>query len=726
MTLSRMLRIMAWLLAIALIVWAFLDPRFRNVEGFPTGEFCLPMAASLALLFLGWTLPTRFRRFGLWTALAIVGQAVALQLIHAGPLLHYQHYKIIGQPVQKDLFLYAIFLLQTALVAVGLRQLWRNLQAWLSKNFKIWQLALIGIVFFLSSATVSPKVSDYIIELIFAGAIQTVNLANIIVAVASFPEEALISLKKRFDRFFGQDDINPNKKGRRVLDKYVIAAAIWVTVIAALLAYFSYERFPHVTDEVAYVYQARYFAEGKLMTPAPPVRESFELYLMQFAGANWYPATPPGWPAVLAIGVLFKVSWLVNPLLGGVSILLIYAFLYKMYSRRIARISLLLLCLSPWYVFMSMNYMTHTLTLTCALTAALGVLRSRETGSPIWALLAGLALGVMSLIRPLEGLVMAILIGLWAIGIGGRRLKFKAIVFIVLAAGAVGALVLPYNKALTGNPAKFPLNVHTSERFGPNSNAYGFGPDRGMGWALDPHPGHSPVDGAINADLNIFSINIELFGWSIGSLLFLGLFLSSGHYKRSDYLMMSVIAGIFMAFFFYYYSGGPDFGARYWYLMIVPLTALSVRGLLELEHKFAASQSGALAMGTRTMLGVAALCLIALTNYFPWRAIDKYHHYLGMRPDIRNLEKEYRFGRSLVLVSGELIPDFASAAVQNPVDMYGDEPIFAWDRSPEVRSRVAEAYGDHPVWLIEGPSITGIGFKVISGPLPADKILDLR
>ena len=36
-------------------------------------------------------------------------------------------------------------------------------------------------------------------------------------------------------------------------------------------------------------------------------------------------------------------------------------------------------------------------------------------------------------------------------------------------------------------------------------------------------------------------------------------------------------------FFFYWYSGGPDFGARYWYLILVPLVVLSVRGLQALQ-----------------------------------------------------------------------------------------------------------------------------------------------
>jgi hypothetical protein len=47
-------------------------------------------------------------------------------------------------------------------------------------------------------------------------------------------------------------------------------SSAWVTAVAVVLAIFSYERHPHIPDEVAYVYHARYFAEGMLSMPVPP------------------------------------------------------------------------------------------------------------------------------------------------------------------------------------------------------------------------------------------------------------------------------------------------------------------------------------------------------------------------------------------------------------------------------------------------------------------------
>ena len=43
--------------------------------------------------------------------------------------------------------------------------------------------------------------------------------------------------------------------------------------------------------------------------------------------------------------------------------------------------------------------------------------------------------------------------------------------------------------------------------------------------------------------------------------------------------MLAVIAVIVGLHCFYWFSGGPDFGARYWYLVLIPCIVLAVRGL---------------------------------------------------------------------------------------------------------------------------------------------------
>jgi 4-amino-4-deoxy-L-arabinose transferase-like glycosyltransferase len=717
--LSRVLRVLLWSCGIFLLAWAFRDSRFRDAEGFVSGAFCLPITASIALFILGAAITTSLRRPAFWFALAMVGQAVSLQLINAGHALRYQHYQPFGRHLMEAHPLILLFIaLQTVLVAAGFKAHFATMRAWIGRNFKTWQILAVGLIFFLCSATVSREVRVYLAELPFAAFLQTLNLANIVLLVLALPRDAFVWSKRMFDALLGGSEKEESEQ-RKGLGRFAIWAAVWVIALATVLSFFSYERHPHIADEVVYIYHARYLASGMLTMPAPPVPEAFSIDLMDYENNRWFCPVPPGWPLVLAIGAFFTAPWLVNPLLAGLNILLAYSLIRELYDRRTARLVILLVCVSPWYIFMAMNFMTHVLTVTCALAAALAVVKSRKTDKAMWALLAGMSAGFVTLIRPLDGVIVGAVIGLWTIGVGGKRLKFTSIVAFALGCVLVGALQLQYNKMLTGNPMQFPINAYNDKYHGHNSNAYGFGPDRGMGWEIDPHPGHGPLDATINANLNTTSMNFELFGWSTGSLLLVALMLFSGSMRKSDWLMAGVFTAVFTAYFFYYFSGGPDFGARYWFLALIPFVALTVRGVRFLEQKFEVAVSGFAPAGAGVLVAVLSLSALSLVNYFPWRAIDKYHHYLEMRPDIRVLARERGFGKSLVLIRGKAHPDYASAAIYNPLDLHADAPVYAWDRSPQVRAEVLKAYSDRPIWIVNGPSITGRGFEVVEGPMSA-------
>ena len=125
-------------------------------------------------------------------------------------------------------------------------------------------------------------------------------------------------------------------------------------------------------------------------------------------------------------------------------------------------------------------------------------------------------------------------------------------------------------------------------------------------------------------------------------------------------------------------------------------------------------------LGGQLLAGASVLTVGAVLAFYPWRALDKYFHYRGMRPDILALAERHQFGRGLVLIKGGDVPDFASAAIYNPLDLKADTTIYAWDRSGEVRSELLHAFADRPVWLVSGPSITKAGYLITAGPVSAD------
>jgi 4-amino-4-deoxy-L-arabinose transferase-like glycosyltransferase len=684
---------------------------WRNGDGQWTGAVCLPFAGSAAAWGVSAAAGTAWLATAGWLAVAVLGYSSALQLVDAGPQLRYQHYPPLASIVSDDPWILAALAAQTVAVVGGLVQQRRRIaDALLQLPLRRVTLAVAASVS--TAATVSPDRWRYIAELGFAASVQLLSMATIALAMLALPSPAIERLTRVARGILGPTgDTGPAPHARP--DGVIWATAAGAAALAAVLSVVIYQRTPHVPDEVVYLQHARYLAEGMLSMPVPPVPAAFELDLMESEPHRWFSPVPPGWPFMLAVGAFAGAPWLVNPLLAGVNVLLAYVVLAALYPVRIARLSAVLLAASPWFLFLGMSYMTHMFMLTCALGAAVSVIQARRTRSLWWAAAAGVGVGATSLIRPLEGAIVGVLVGSWALGIGGSRLRRAPLAALCAGTVGMGALVLPYNYWLTGSPFRFPINQYLDRVYGSRANDYGFGPDRGMGWAIDPNPGHGPVDALINANLNGFGLNTDLFGWSTESLLFCALFLTTGTLTRSDRLMLSVIAVVFTAYFFYYFSGGPDFGPRYWFPMIVPLVALTARGIQMVDRQ----------SGGRGMAAAAALVAISLATFLPWRAIDKYHGFRNMGSHVRRLAAEYQFGADLVLVRGGRFPDYASAAVQNPIDLRSPSTIYAWDRDEKTRMAAIRAYADRRVWLIDGPTVTGAGYRVASGPWAASDLL---
>jgi len=631
-----------------------------------------------------------------WGALSLAGSMACLELIQAGTPVRYQHFLDWSALSEKPLAV-ATIAVQTAFVIAG----WTSggrlaiLRDGIAAIGWLRALVMAGAALLLS-ATVSRDIWAYARELATASTIAMVQLGTLGLAALAAPA----SESTQRDR----------EKEDRALGTFEWTAAALVVVTCGVLNVFVYQRHPHVPDEVQYLFQARYLAEGRIAIDVPPVSRAFETYLTTASSHGWYSVVPPGWPAVLGAGAFLGAEHWVNPVLSGLNVLLVALLLHRLYGSYVRKMGVLLLAASPWQLFLGMSYMPQPATLTIALLAALALDRSRRTDRATWAWLGGAALGFLAMVRQLDALIAAAAIGLWALGFGGRRVRPAAIAGLVVAALAASSVLLVYNDHFTGSPTRFPIMVYNDGLFTPGANDYGFGSNRGMGWALDPRPGHDLIDGAINTNLNLTATQVELFGWSCGSLFFALFFVVRGRFERADRAMLGVIVIVCAAYFANYFSGGPDFGARYWYLALPPLIALSVRGISALNDVTGTRRAG-------TVMAVMATA-VALLTFVPWRATDKYFHFRGMRPDIRELARVHQFGRALVVVNGANHPDFASAAAYNPLDWSAPVPIYAWNLAPGVVDELSSAFPDRPLWIVDGPSKTGGGFQVVAGPIP--------
>jgi hypothetical protein len=186
--------------------------------------------------------------------------------------------------------------------------------------------------------------------------------------------------------------------------------------------------------------------------------------------------------------------------------------------------------------------------------------------------------------------------------------------------------------------------------------------------------------------------------------------------------MLTVIVATVGSYSLYWFSGGPDFGAWYWYLTIVPLVILTVRGLKTLAQMVASGSRSPTYQGVRVTAAILLLSVMTVINYFPWRAIDKYHNFRYFLPDIPELALEYNFGKSLVLIQSNSEADYESAWIYNSLDPYADGPVYVWDKDLKTRIDLLKAYSERPVWVVEGPNTTQNGFKVVADPLSSAEL----
>jgi hypothetical protein len=579
-----------------------------------------------------------------------------------------------------------VLLLQLALVTWGLR----------AYRLRVpqgpWRHAVVPGLFVLSAATVSRSLGQTAFEIGFGVLVQLIAIAN----VALICHDAPVELFRRM--------------GAVLLPNAARLAAIFVLGASIALSLVAYQRHPHISDEVTYMLHSRYFAAGMIAMPAPPSAAAFELDLMTYEPARWFSPVTPGWPAILAIGQLLKAPWLVNPVLAAVNLVLAFALLRGFYGREFAQQSALLLAASPWFLFMGMNFMPHMAALACFLAASLALTRAMQRGSLTPALIAGAALGVLSLIRPLDAVVSLVPLAFLALY---QRIRLVQAISFVCASAAIALLSLPYNRALTGRPAYFPLMQYFDRYYWPGADSLGFGPNRGLNWPIDPKPGHDLVDAAVNSALNLSTLNGELFGWATGSLALVALGFAGRRLARPDWFMLLTGASVVAAYSFYWFSGGPDFGPRYWFLMVVPAVVFAVHGIGVLTSH----------LGPRGAIAAPMLVVASLLVFVPWRVVDKYRGYLRMQPDAPRLARELRFGRSLVFIRGERFPDYASAATYNPLDLRAAAPVYAWFKNETALREAIAAYPDRPVYILDGPSRTRSGFRLAAGPVAGTELL---
>jgi hypothetical protein len=351
--------------------------------------------------------------------------------------------------------------------------------------------------------------------------------------------------------------------------------SIVAVAVTLLVADRTFERIPHLEDEVAFVWQAEVIARGNLTLPSPPNPNSFLVPFVIDHEGQRFAKYPPGWPALLAIGIVTVGRDLVNPLLAGLAIWLTYCLGRKLWSAPVGLLAAGLTLTSPFYLMNSATLLSHPFGLVLSAAFALAWLDWEPGASPkkkwLNTLVAGLSLGILAVTRPWTAVGVAlpfVLHSAYRMIRGGWQVR-KHLLLVAVVAGSTASLFILWQYAVTGDPF---LNPYTL--WWPYDKV-GFGPGHGTA-----EQGHTLRHAFVNTRMNLLWGTHDLYGWGKYSWIFLPFgFLALIQKKNWPALLISsVFVGLVIAYGFYW-VGFWGFGPRYYYEGLYSLTILSAAGI---------------------------------------------------------------------------------------------------------------------------------------------------
>lgn len=516
----------------------------------------------------------------------------------------------------------------------------------------------------------------------------------------------------------------------------VSLAVLFAFAVALHVALHVLDGIPHVQDSVTYLFQAQTLARAALAAPAPPLAEPagtahFAQEFLLVRDGRWFGKYPPGYPALLAVGVRAGAPWLVNPLLAALTVPLLTALYRALYGpgrrpRPGALLGSLLLAVSPFFLVMSGSLMAHpaelfwTALFMAAWAKAAGPTGFRSSSVPRgqrrWAVVAGVAIGALCLTRQFTAATIGLSFGggwLWLAARQANNGRARglpgAVVLAALAAVPFLLTLLIYQAAVTGNPWTDPRLLYWP------TDRVGFGPGIGeaenaftaemtdagvaIAWYDDPHQpprGHTPARGLYNLGRNLDALATDLFAWPpLLTLAFVWLAFLARRPAATDWLLLAVVLAV-SGGYVAYWASGVAYGPRYFYAALPALALLTARGVSALAG----------VAGRRATAAVLLLLLAANLLQLPGR-LAAYRDYNFVSAAPRQAVEAQLTAPALVFVTASEADWWEYGAFFSGNTPWLDgSVVYARDLGAPENARLAARFPGRAVWLWRDGQLT--------------------
>ena len=484
---------------------------------------------------------------------------------------------------------------------------------------------------------------------------------------------------------------------------FIIGMFTGCVLVCASISWHLFDGVPGFMDSCSYMFQARLFAHGMLSAPLPPEPEFFEVG-NTILSDRWYTVYPPGYPAVLALGVIFKISWLVNPILGALTIVCIFLLAKELYGRTTAKLSAMLACASSFFLFMSSEFASHTSTLFFITLAFLCFVWMVQKKRPLLsAVVCGASLGIALLCRPYTTVWFCVPLGIAAI-VKRKELSLRHILIGAILILVACCAFLAYNYATTGHPLLFGyIAMHGKDHY------------PGFHQAPWSNQAHTVAQGFKHVFSNLNALSIFLFEWPIPSLFFACIFLASGKKRFWEWLLVGWIGTLLVGQFFYFFNQ-LDFGPRFMYECLPALILLTSQGL-SLTTQFITSQWKSLSeVHAQNILGLVLIGLFLFAFLFNVPATVKTYQYYGTDVTIKKYLDKNDVEQALVFVKGG-----RAYQVHYPFNAPFAKPhIYAKDRGSENK-KLAEKFPGYRYFIADEEKVEEVSIDELQQTEPKSK-----
>ncbi len=263
--------------------------------------------------------------------------------------------------------------------------------------------------------------------------------------------------------------------GVRTRTFLIVSSAILFS-FTAWMAIVPLERTAKGSDEAAQLFQAKIFAAGELSAPLPPVSDPerfFPSRHLLMEDGKWFCQYTPTHSILLAPFIWFNASFILGPLEGVLSLIGLYLLVRLWTSNRLAKLSVILLLLSPFFLIMTSTHMAHNSNLMLVTWSLYFLSIYWKNDRFACSLASGFLLGLALTTKPYPIIVWGVF--LFVILVLKGRKGFKALTGLALGSILPVAGFLVLNWYYTGDFLKTPYQISRGGRligFGSNKTWY--------------------------------------------------------------------------------------------------------------------------------------------------------------------------------------------------------------------------------------------------------------